>query len=391
MVRLARPAVRIAYVTHYQLPHLGGVELIVHQIATAMAERGHDVTVVSSAAGAGAGTPPAPYRAVRIPAVNVLEDRLGVPVPVYGPALIRRLRAVVARADVVHAHGWLQLSTAAAFALARGRSLRVLTEHVGHVPYPNPAVDAVERLAVATVGRACARAADALVTYNATVFAELERRAPGRPVLWIDNGVDTDRFRPAEPGERERLRAQLGWDGTPRVLFAGRPVAKKGFDVAVGAARLADGAWRLEVAGAGNLPKGTPAGVGLLGRLSPERIAQVYRAADAIVLPSRGEGFPLTAQEAMASGLPLVMTDDPGYRRLVAGAGPSVRLLAADAPAMAAALADAVRDRDDRPDAVAAMVGQARAAFSWSRAADEHEALYRELAETRRYPRPPVQ
>jgi rhamnosyl/mannosyltransferase len=372
---------RILFVSHYQRPHLGGIELIVDGLARTLTARGHDVTVVSSDAGARDRAVPAmPYRSLRIPAFNGLEERLGVPYPLFAPRLLRVLRREVAAADIVHAHGWLYQGTVAAFALARGRAIRVLSEHVGHVPYASPVLDRTETLAEATIGRFTARSADGLVLLNKQVHAEVVARAPQVPVFTIGVGTDTARFRPAEPGERERLRERLGWDAAPRVLFAGRLVEKKGFDVAVEATRRAAGAFRLVLAGPRELPAGVPDGTEALGQLTPEQLAEIYRAVDAIVVPSRpGEGLPLITQEAMASGLPVVMTDDPGYRDLIADAGPALRLLALDAPAFARALAEAVRLRDERPDAVADMVAFARRSFSWDDVADRHEALYQQL------------
>lgn len=371
---------RILFATHYQVPHLGGIEVIVDHVAGGLAARGHEVAVVSSAAGLGGGAPALerPYRQIGVPAFNGLETRLGVPYPLLAPALLRVLRREVAAADVVHAHGWLYQPALAALALARRPGqVRVLTEHVAHVPYPQRVLDLAETAAEATLGTYGVRRAQAVVVYNDTVAREVARRAPGGELVTISNGVDTDRFRPAGPGERERLRAQLGWDERPRVLFTGRPVAKKGFDVAVATAQRAGLA--LAVAGADRLPPGTPAGVELLGRLTPERMAAAYRAADAILMPARGEGLPLSAQEAIASALPVVMTDDPGYRRFVEGAGAALRLLPADAGAMAAGLRDVLRLRAERPDALDALVAFAQREFSWSRCVDEHLALYRRL------------
>ena len=55
----------------------------------------------------------------------------------------------------------------------------------------------------------------------------------------------------------------------------------------------------------------------LYGRLSQSAVAKLYRSADLLVLPSQGEGAPLTVMEAMASGLPVLATPVGGIPELV--------------------------------------------------------------------------
>jgi glycosyltransferase involved in cell wall biosynthesis len=373
--------VRILFASHYALPHLGGIEVAIDALAAELARRGHEVCHVASGATRPYehGPPPSAYRLVRVPAFNAAEQRLGVPYPVFAPRLLPVLRREVARAGVVHGHGVLYQSAALALWLARRaphRPVRAATEHVGHVAYTSPVLDAVQRAAFATLGRATARNAQGLVVLNAKVEEELRRLAPGRPVVRIANGVDARRYRPPAPGERAALRAGLGWDdGRPRVLFVGRLVAKKGLGHALAAAAEAAGAWELVVAGPGDPPPGLPPAARILGPQPPGRVAALYRAADAFLLPSRGEGFPITAQEAMASGLPVVLAADPAYAPYVAGAGPGVRLAGTEPGPLAAAVAAALADPEAGPRAAA----HARRAFSWASAADEHEALWERL------------
>jgi len=382
--------VRVLSVSHYAPPHVGGLEAIVDALASQLVRRGHEVTAVSSTAGIGDGlgvprARPFDYRMIHVPAFNkFLERRLGVPYPLFAPALISVLRREVARADVVHVHGFLFQSTLVAQFLARRaahRPVTVLTEHVGHVPYSNPVLDRTQAAAIATLGRWSARRADAAVAYNRSVEQLIDRIAPRTRLEWIDNGVDTEAFRPPSPSERSQLRASFGWDERPRVLFGGRAVAKKGLDVALDAARIGDGAFLLAVVGAMQAPPGA-SHVERVGLLSRERMAEAFRAADAVLLPSRGEGLPVTIQEALASGLPVVATDDLGYSKALDGAGDSVRLLPADADVMAKAVIDLV-GRTDVTGSRQQAVEFARSSFSLDAFASRHERLYAELLDGR--------
>jgi glycosyltransferase involved in cell wall biosynthesis len=373
--------VRILFVSAYGLPHMGGIEVIVDELARELVERGHRVTHLTSTAGADGASANRPYEVVRVPAVNLLESRIGVPYPIFGPGLVSALRRETAGADIVHAHGFIYPGTVAAGMLApRGDRPPplVVTEHVGHVRYESRPLDAIQRAAIRLIGRRVLRRADAIVTYNDRVAEGLSALCPSIDLHTILNGVDHQQFRPPTDGERERLREQLGWDERPRVLFVGRPVAKKGFPIAVAAARDAGPVVALAVAGAERLPAGTPQDVESLGRLTHERLAEVYRAADVLLIPSWGEGFPLIAQEALASGLPLLLAEDPGYAPNLEGAGAGVRLIA-DPTGFAPALGDLLADPAALAQARSAAAKHARSAFSWPRAAAEHEDLYRHL------------
>ena len=85
----------------------------------------------------------------------------------------------------------------------------------------------------------------------------------------------------------------------------------------------------------------------------------------------------------MASGLPVVMCDDPGYRRQLNGAGPAVRLSSSDAVALRDALRELLRNERSRLAASRAASEHARRAFSWAQAADAHEALYERVRRER--------
>jgi glycosyltransferase involved in cell wall biosynthesis len=99
------------------------------------------------------------------------------------------------------------------------------------------------------------------------------------------------------------------------VAFAVRLVEKKGIPVVLAAAERAP-ELTFAIAGDGPLRKllaRVPSNVRWLGALDVEGMTALYRAADAVVLPSRGEGLPVFVQEAMACGLPAVVCGEEVY------------------------------------------------------------------------------
>jgi poly(glycerol-phosphate) alpha-glucosyltransferase len=201
------------------------------------------------------------------------------------------------------------------------------------------------------------------------------------PVVVIPNGVDAKMLAPrTRPPQRRTL------------LFLSRLHPKKGVDIllhafAQASAQLPD--LTLIIAGGDG-------GSGYRGRL--ETLARSLRlgkrcrfigevrgaakrealaAADAFVLPSHSEGLPVAAIEAMASGLPLILT--PGCNLpdvAAAGAGLIVDL---EPGAVAAAIARVLSDPRAAQDMGANGRRLAEARFTWERIAAATLDLYRSL------------
>lgn len=127
------------------------------------------------------------------------------------------------------------------------------------------------------------------------------------PVTVIDNGLDTTiQEHLARPA---RGRARTAGTGL-NALWVGQTGYRKGLDVAMAAvaeARAELPGLRLRIAG---IPAGKAVeGVDWLGIIPPDRMAEVYRDADLFIFPTRYESFGLVVIEAMAAGLPVIVSD----------------------------------------------------------------------------------
>jgi glycosyltransferase involved in cell wall biosynthesis len=297
---------RILLVSANFRPSVGGIERYVEILAGALARRGHEVTVLACRTGGAPREEVAEnFRVVRVPASDVVRTRANVPYPLPSPvATVRTLRRLLGWADVVNPHDAIYATSVAALLLARRRAPSVLTQHVAFVPQRKRALDAVQRLAIGTLGRS-SRLASRVVSYNPAV-AQWAQETWGLP--------DVEVLPPGVPGpplvDRDALRRELGLAPDRFVaLFVGRDVPKKGLDVLL-AAR--DPAYEI-VAVTDRPPAAAPDGVRILPFVEPDRLRELLCCVDAFVLPSEGEGFPLSLQEALVTGLPSVVTSGPGY------------------------------------------------------------------------------
>jgi len=335
----------VLLVSHHYPPHIGGLGLVVQKQAESLVQSGYQVDVLTSRYGQirDVDRGRAGIHIIGIPCSHILERVLNIPFPLFSPSLIWRAWRSVRTAQLVHIHDVFYLSSWVAGGIALIlRKPMLVTQHVAMVEHSNLLVTLVQRLVYATFGRLLFSAARKVVVYNQNVQSFLRSMGvPAGRILFLTNGIDTAAFRPAAQDERAAIRARFGLpQGASLVLFVGRLVEKKGYHILL-AAR--DPAYGLVFVGPGPIPKdGRVEGVHWMGPLDQDQTAQLFRACDLFAFPAVGEIFTLVMQEAMASGLPVVTTDDPAYcDSIVSGC---ITVARRDADSFRAAIARTLRD-----------------------------------------------
>jgi glycosyltransferase involved in cell wall biosynthesis len=236
----------------------------------------------------------------------------------------------------------------------------VLTVHdLALLRYPD-AFPRWHRLYGQTALRATLRAADALVAVSEFSKDETVSLAdvPPERIRVVPNGVE-EIFTPAGPAAEGDY-----------VLTVATLEPRKNLARVVEAAQLAGVELRVVGArgwGGVDVP-------GWVGEVPDAELAALYRGARCILYPSLYEGFGLPVLEAMACGTPVVTSRGTAMEEVSGGAAVLVDPL--DVRALAGGIGTAEARREEL---VPAGIVRARA-FTWSRAADGVEALWKELA-----------
>lgn len=383
----ARSPVRVLML-NYEYPPLGG------GAATACAHLlkeysrhfpGIQVDLVTSALGAGRVESPAPGITLHFldigkrdrPHFQSNRDLLA-----YTFRAGRYLRRLLARNryDLCHAFFGIPCGF-----VARRTGLPYLVSLRGSdVPFYNPRFYWPDRLLFRRLSRGIWREAAAVVANSAGLRRLALETAPDQPIEVIPNGIDTGTFHPGDAPGREGGAAL-------RVLSVGRLIPRKRMDTLIrAAALLPPGSVELTIAGDGPergalerlvAELGLRDRVRLTGRLEHDRLPALYREHDLFAMVSLNEGMSNTVLEALASGLPVVLSDTGGTAELLEH-GENGLLLEqrADAESVAAAL----RVYTERPDLLAEHGRRSRLraeAMSWTATAAAYAGLYRRILE----------
>lgn len=149
-------------------------------------------------------------------------------------------------------------------------------------------------------------------------------------VTVIHNGVDVEKFKPAE--DKNKVKRALGFGDNRVVLYVGRLYSRKGLPTLLKAASIvlrrtknvkfviSGKSFHKEEEKLRALVEKLKLQKDVLfaGYTPDEKLPQLYQASDVFVLPSTYEGLPFTLLEALASGLPAVATNVGGVPEVIA-------------------------------------------------------------------------
>ncbi len=373
---------RVLVVTPYLPPAGGGLERYAVAIGRALErEHGWHVTFVSSGS---------PTRSVTRTELDGITTYL-LPTafmfsntPLHHGWLGQLRRIIKAeRPDVIYAHSPVPGMAEVACYAARGVPY-VLTYHLGSLAKGRFPFDQANFVYEHVVLKLVARRSAHVISSSSFVSAMHRGRFEDSKTTIIPPGVDASHFAgPAGPRPARMLfvgdmRVGSAHKGLPDLLAAMTTVAAKHPDAEL--VVVGDGDNRPELERAA-VAKGLARQVRFAGFLQGAELAEMYRSARMLVLPSHNDNFPLVVLEAMASRLPVVGSRVGAVPGLVGERERGIIFDIGDIGALAEALDLLLADA-----ALAERMGRAgrelvEADYTWSAQARKTDAVLRMVTE----------
>lgn len=368
----------------YYYPHWTGLTAYAKRLAEGLAQRGHDITVLTSQY-----LPELEreefYNGVRIVRLPILTHMSR---GVIMPQFIGALNRFAQENDVLQVHTpMLETNLVTRIGLLHHKPT-VITHHGDLVMPNNPRDQFIERVTTALMTQGEREAAR--ITVHSCDYADNSKfLSPFRAKLACI-------YPPVEIPEPNldqvaQWRAELGLTNHKLVGFAGRFVEEKGFDYllqAIPHVRAKIPNVKFVYAGEINvvyehffdrwrhLVDQERASIVTLGLIrDQQQLANFYAMCDVFALPSRTDCFPSVQIEAMLSGTPVVATNIPGAREVVRVTGMGKLVTPRDPQAIANGLVEVLQNRD----AYVKTRAQVREIFNTEKTLDEYEALFESL------------
>ena len=306
---------RVALVSDWYYPKIGGVASHMHHLAIKLKERGHEVAIVTNnrTTGKEEDLEKQGIELIKIP--GIVSPLLEVNVT-YGLKSSEELNEFLKDFDIIHSHH--AFTPLALKAVKAGRAMgraTLLTTHSISFAHESKLWEALgftislftDYLKYPHRIIAVSRAAKAFIEHFTDV-----------PISIVPNGVDDKRFSPTK--EKDKIKAKFEIKGNV-VLYVSRMSYRKGPHVLLNAFSKIEDATLVMVGSGEMLPflkaqakfLGIEDRVVFMGYVPDDLLPEIFKMADIFVLPSiSSEAFGIVVLEAMASGVPVIATNVGG-------------------------------------------------------------------------------
>lgn len=368
----------------YYYPHWTGLTAYAKRLAEGLAQRGHQITVLTSQFESHLARDEM-YNGVRILRLPTLARMSR---GVIMPGIIGALNRLAQENDVLQVHTpMLETNLVTRIGLLHGKKT-VITHHGDLVMPDTPRDQFIEKVTTALMTQGEREAAR--ITVHSCDYADHSK------FLKPFRGKLDCIYPPVEIPEPKadqvaRWRAELGLSQNKLVGFAGRFVEEKGFDYLLQAIPLVRAKVpnvKFVYAGEINvvyehffdkwkhLVDQERESIVTLGLIrDPQQLANFYAMNNVLALPSRTDCFPSVQIEAMLSGTPVVATNIPGAREVVRVTGMGRLVTPRDPQALSNGLIEVINNRA----AYVKSRAEIRRVFNTERTLDEYERVFESL------------
>ncbi len=361
-------------------PKIGGAEFVIHYLANYLTKLGHKVTVL-------------------VPKYGEVKEEIGYDYSIHRYQLLPRLflleptlithivlEKIKTKFDILHAH-FTYPSGYCAIKLKKFFRIPVVVTPYGDVQVLpevsygirlNPKIDKKVKFTL--------RNADGITAISNSIREEIIKAGGEEKGIYdIPCGVDTQKFNKPTKDLRQMLDLL---PGTKLILSVGRYGPRKGFSELLKALPEVLSEYpqtKCIIVGEGteNLitlarELGVEDALILAGSISTEELISIYLGADIFVFPSLIEGFGLVTVEAMAAGLPIIVTDIPGSRDIIKSGINGLIVPPSDPEALAAKIIELL-ENDNLRHTISQNAKLEAKEYDWELIAKKYAGVYQDI------------
>ena len=369
----------IIIVTHY-LPHIGGLELATYHIANELTKKSNEVHIITPYPDSNQDT--TPIHIHRYP-IHTYPDEPKIRSFLHGIMFFQKTLRLIKEInpDIIHAQN-ITNSIPAYIAWKRYHIPYTICIH-GNLELMGPFLPAFLKRFWPKLPHI--KAASQIIALTNEMAARFEKELGRKPTV-IPNGVDLDRFYPAENNEKKK-------SVSPVILTLSRIDNKKGLEYAIESmtkihakfptAKLmivGDGEYRSELEKLVEINM-LSATVEFTGLIPNSEVPAYLRNADIFLLPSLYEGLPLTLLEAMACGLPVISTPVSISPEIIATWKNGYVIPFKSPNAISESVIDLLSNPDKRREFGLNSFKAANETLAWEKVAKQYAELYQHILE----------